>query len=223
MAGQSQYIFDLPHAVSYAPEDFVPADSNRNAHAVAAGAAPWAQRIMAITGPEGSGKTHLAHLFAARTGARIIAAAALGTKPADALLEGADCAVLELPDGALAEEALAQFINAALARETKLLVTARSPLAQRKVARPDLASRLKAIAEVKLEAPDDALLAMLLAKGFADRQLRAPEEVITYLVKRIERSGAAAKRAVAYLDARALAGGRALTVPFVRDSMAESG
>lgn len=217
----SQYIFDLPHRVSYAPQDFVVTDSNRDAHAVAARSIAWPAPIMAVSGPTGSGKTHLAHLFAQMQGARFIDAAALGAQVAEALLAGADAFVLELPDTIAQEEALAQCINAVLAKEASMLVTSRVALAQRAVKRPDLSSRLKAIPDVKLHAPDDALLVALFSKAFADRQLRAGEEVIAYLVKRVERSGGAVGRLVAQLDRKALAAGQALTVPFVRDSLSD--
>lgn len=220
-AHPSQYTFDLPHAVSYAPHDFVVTDSNRDAHAVATRAVAWAAPVMAITGPEGSGKTHLAHVFAHLHAARFIAVAQLGEILAETLLEGADAFVLELPDMVVQEEALAQLINAALAKQVLLLVTSRIPLAQRVVKRPDLGSRFKAIPEVVLQAPDDALLVALFAKAFADRQVRAGEDVVLYLVKRIERSGAQVARLVAQLDAKALAAGQALSVPFVRDTLAD--
>lgn len=221
MSNSSQYVFDLPHRVSYAPDDFVVTDSNRDAHALASRTVPWAAPVMAIVGPEGSGKTHLAHLFAHMHLAQFIDAAKLGEMLADVLLEGADAFVLELPDMVMQEEALAQLINAAMARQVALLVTSRTSLAHRMVKRADLSSRFKAIPEVLLHAPDDALLAVLLAKAFADRQLRAGEEVISYLLKRIERSGGAVQRMVAYLDSKALARGQGLSVPFVRDTLAD--
>ena len=221
MSHSSQYVFDLPHRVSYAPDDFVVTDSNRDAYTLASRTVPWPAPVMAIVGPEGSGKTHLAHLFAHMHMARFIDAAALGEMLADMLLEGADAFVLELPDKVIQEEALAQLINAAMARQVALLVTSRHSLAHRVVKRADLSSRFKAIPEVVLHAPDDALLAVLLAKAFADRQLRAGEEVVSYLLKRIERSGEAVQRMVAYLDAKALARGQGLSVPFVRDTLAD--
>lgn len=215
----SQYTFDLPHTTSYAPHDFVVTESNRDAHAVATRAVPWPAPVMAITGPAGSGKTHLAHLFAQHEGARFIDSGVLGMVLADTLLEGAKAFVLELPDILAAEEALAQLINAALAGQVPLLVTSRAPLSRRQVKRPDLSSRFKAIPEVALAAPDDTLLTVLLGKAFADRQVRAGEDVIAYLTKRIERSGSEVQRIAAYLDAGALAARQPLTVPFVRDRL----
>lgn len=215
----AQYTFDLPHSISYAPDDFVVTQSNRDAHAVATRAVSWPSVVMAITGPEGSGKTHLAHLFAQRSGARFIDSVSLGAVLADTLLEGASAFVLELPDTVAEEEALAQLINAALARQIPLLITSRLRLAQRQVRRADLSSRFKAIPEVALCAPDDTLLAVLLGKAFADRQVRASEEVIAYLARRIERSGSEVQRVAGYLDAKALAARQPLTVPFVRDRL----
>jgi chromosomal replication initiation ATPase DnaA len=50
----------------------------------------------------------------------------------------------------------------------------------------------------------------VLVKLFADRQLAVGEGVIAYLLPRMERSLAAAREAVAKLDAAALSRGRAV-------------
>ncbi len=218
MAVASQYTILLPYAESYAPADFVVTPSNQAAHGLVTGVLP-ATRIIGVHGPEGAGKTHLSHVFAERYGASFIAYERLADTLAETLVGEGDAFVLELPEGALHEEALAQCINAVLAGGKALLVTSQTGLAQRKVARADLASRFKAVVEARIEAPDDMLMQVLIAKGFADRQLRASEEVVAYLLKRIERSGRAVKEAIALLDREALAAGQAVTVPFVRDRL----
>jgi chromosomal replication initiation ATPase DnaA len=73
---------------------------------------------------------------------------------------------------------------------------------------PDLASRVQAASVATLDALDDALLAALLAKLFADRQITPPPRLIDYCLRRMERSFAAAQALVAALDARSLAEGR---------------
>lgn len=217
MAGDvPQYTLALPHAPSMDEADFVETDSNRDAWAVATDAVAWPGPIMAIVGPEGSGKSHLAAVFAARHRAHVLAPEQLGTAPADALLKGATAVVLELPEVMVQEEALAQCINVVRATHVRLLLTARQRLAYWKVQRPDLASRLKAIPEVVLGAPDDALMQVLFAKALADRQLRVTEEVVAYALKRLERSGRAVQQAVAAIDAAALRAKAPITVPLVR-------
>lgn len=215
-ADAPQYTLALPHAPSMDEADFVVTDSNRDAWAVATDAVAWPGPIMAIVGPEGSGKSHLAAVFAARHDAHVLDATLLGTQPADAMLQDARAAVLELPDAMVQEEALAQFINAVRATDVRLLMSARQRLAHWPARRPDLASRLKAIPEVVLGAPDDALMQVLFAKALADRQLRVPEEVAAYVLKRLERSGRAVQQVVAAIDAAALRAKAPITVPLVR-------
>ena len=57
---------------------------------------------------------------------------------------------------------------------------------------------------VKLETPDDALLAAMMIKLFADRQIAIGPELIPYLLDRIERSTEAVNQVVAALDLAAL-------------------
>ena len=80
----------------------------------------------------------------------------------------------------------------------------------------DLRSRLRAAPAVAVAPPDEALIAAVLVKLFADRQLAIGEEVVAYLALHLERSFAAARDAVAALDAAALAEQRRITVPLVK-------
>jgi chromosomal replication initiation ATPase DnaA len=99
-------------------------------------------------------------------------------------------------------------------------VSGRRPPARWTIRLPDLASRLAATTVAKLDAPDDALLAALLVKHFADRQVAVAPGLIDYLVSRVERSAAAAEAVVAALDRAGLAGRRPLTARLAAEVLA---
>ena len=134
-----------------------------------------------------------------------------------ALIDTADAPVLDA-DG---ERALVHLYNLLKERGGHLLLLARTPPARWSIALPDLRSRLAALPAVRIDAPDDELLQQLLVKLFADRQLDAAPEAIVFLVPRMPRSFAAARKLVAELDRRALAGGRRITVALVREVLEE--
>ena len=136
-----------------------------------------------------------------------------------ALLAGAAAAVLDDAERA-AEEPLLHLYNVLAERRGHLLIVARDPPARWAIALPDLRSRLVAAPAVALAAPDEALIGALLVKLFADRQLAVGEEVLAYLALHLERSFAAVQRAVALLDATALAEHRPVTVPLARRVLA---
>lgn len=163
---------------------------------------------LVLTGPEGSGKTHLASIWAKAQGALWLDPNRLGADlPALIEPEAPGALALDNADalaGTAQEEALFHLLNHLAGREGQILLTARRPVAAWALALPDLASRLTAAAHVTLDAPDDALLAALLAKLFADRQIAAGAELIGFLSQRIDRSFAAAQAIVARLDAEAL-------------------
>jgi chromosomal replication initiation ATPase DnaA len=121
-----------------------------------------------------------------------------------------------------AEEPLLHLFNLVAERRGALLLTGRTPPVQWPLRLADLRSRLLASPAVALKAPDDALLGAVLVKLFADRQLAVGEEVVAFLLREIERSFEAARRAVALLDAAALAAGRAVTVPFAKEVLRRS-
>lgn len=202
-AAPRQLALALAHEESFAREDFLVGASNADALNMIERWPDWPDRVLALVGPEGAGKSHLAAIFAEVSGARRVSARALGeTDLLGALATGA--LVVEDVAGEVNERALFHLINLVREEEAFLLVTARSAPGRWSIALPDLASRLRAIPTVTLDSPDDALLRAVLLKLFADRQLAVDESLIAYLVTRIERSFAAARMAVEKLDHEAL-------------------
>ena len=206
-----QLTFDLPVRAAQGRGDFMVSPSNADALVALDG--QWPQGKLVLTGPAGSGKSHLAQVWAGEQGAVALtgadlAAAALGQIDTTAVLVDDADRVAGDPAG---EQALFHLHNLVVAAGGRLLLTGGDAPARWPIALPDLASRLAASATAALNPPDDHLLAALLVKLFADRQLRVSPVLIAYLVKRMDRSFAAAGALVAALDARALAERRAVT------------
>jgi chromosomal replication initiation ATPase DnaA len=166
-----------------------------------------------LTGPPGSGKTHLAHVWANLSGAQIIDAADIATADIPALAQG-PLAVENIPAIAgdtTAETNLFHLHNLALAEGHSLLLTGAPAVPHWGLHLPDLTSRMRAATAAALEAPDDSLLTAVMAKLLADRQLTPKPDVIPYLLLRMDRSFAAAGDLVAALDAASLALQRPVT------------
>ena len=215
-----QLALALDHAESYAREDFLSGACNEGALQLIDGWPDWPASTVALIGPEGSGKTHLATMWAAAAGARIVSAHALGTAELpSALATGA--LVVEDAEATQDERVLLHLINLAGEEKASLLLTARTLPAAWPVAIPDLVSRLRALPVAMLLTPDDAMLRALIVKLAADRQLAVDESVVRYLSTRIERSFAAARAAVIALDREALRqrrpATRALAAEILRD------
>jgi chromosomal replication initiation ATPase DnaA len=205
-----QLALALDHAESYAREDFLPGPSNEGALALIGSWPQWPGNALALVGPQGSGKTHLAMIWAGIAGARVISARALReTELPAALATGA--LVVEDASADADERALFHLINLAREEQASLLLIARDPPAAWPVTLPDLASRLRALPVATLQAPDDAMLRGVIVKLAADRQLALDDSVVSYLITRIERSFAAARAAVIALDDEALRQRRAAT------------
>ncbi|MEM5519744.1 chromosomal replication initiator DnaA [Sulfitobacter sp. AS59] len=197
----------LPSRTALGRDDFFVAPSNAIAAAMIDGWQGWAGNKLALTGPAGSGKTHLTHVWAAMSGARIISAIDLPDADIPQLAQG--CVAVEdvpaIAGNAAAETALFHLHNLVLAEGHSLLMTGTPPVAGWNLNLPDLTSRMGAAGSAALEAPDDMLLTAVLAKLLADRQLTPKPDLIPYLLLRMDRSFAAAGDLVAALDAASLA------------------
>lgn len=210
-----QLALALDHAVSFAREDFLSGPSNAVALALIDAWPDWSHRTVMLTGPEGSGKSHLAAVWAQAAGARLIAARALEEANVPSALATGALVVEDVAAGAFDERALFHLLNLAREHEAFVLLTARSvPVT---FAIRDLGSRLKALPVAAIMPPDDALLRAVLVKLFADRQLAVDEGLIGYVVARIERSLAAARAVVARLDQEAMRHKRPLTRTFAAE------
>lgn len=215
--GPRQLTLDLEHAESYARDDFLGGPSNAAALTLIDGWPDWPNRIVALIGPEGSGKSHLASIWAEQAGARSIGARALHHSDVPAALATGALVVEDAAAEEFDETSMFHLLNLAREENAFVLITARTAPAVWTTRIRDLASRLKALPVVALAPPDDALLRALLVKLFADRQLAVDEQLVGYVATRIGRSFADVRAAVAKLDAEAMRLKRPLTRALAAD------
>lgn len=209
----------LPHHPRFTRESFIPAPCNVSAFEMVCGAADWPERMLLIEGASGSGKTHLARMWAAETGARLIDAIAVRACDVPQLVAEGRIVIEDLhqlealgdEERARVERGLFHIYNLARSEGAHLLFTSRKAPSRMIVNLPDLRSRLMALAVMTLGEPDDTLLGGVLEKLLLDRQLTYSETLIPYLLLRMERSLDAATTLVEDLDALALASRQRLT------------
>jgi chromosomal replication initiation ATPase DnaA len=206
-----QLALALDHAISFAREDFLPGPSNAKALALIDHWPDWPDRLVVLVGPEGSGKSHLATIWAQASGARILSAKLLSETDLPSAFATGALVVEDLEPEGLDERALFHLINLAREEGADVLFTARTAPAGFAVSIRDLGSRLRVLPSVALAAPDDALLRSLIVKLAADRQLAVDEALVNYLANRIERSFASVRAAVLLLDEEALRQHRPVT------------
>ncbi|MEM8730858.1 MAG: chromosomal replication initiator DnaA [Pseudomonadota bacterium] len=208
-----QLSFDLAARPALGRDDFYLSPANALAVDLIDRTETLPDRKLAITGPGGSGKTHLAHVWAGEYGARLCKASSLSDATVPELSAG-PVAVEDIPEIAGDEErerSLFHLHNLLAQSGHALLLTGRPAPAFWDIALPDLKSRVAAAAHAELHAPDDTLLAAVLVKLFSDRQLTPRPDVIPYVLRHMERSFSAAAEIVEQIDTAALAARREVT------------
>jgi chromosomal replication initiation ATPase DnaA len=217
-----QLAFALPHAESLTRDNFLEGPANEAGLALVDSWPDWPNRVMLLVGPEGSGKSHLAAIWAEEAGARSISAHALTAAAVPGALATGALVVEDLKSQDLDERALFHLLNLAREDAAFVLITAREPPTALQIELRDLRSRLRAVPTVSLLPPDDQLFRALIVKFCADRQLTVDETVVSYLVTRIERSYAAVRQAVELLDTEALRLGRPVTRALAADLLRDA-
>ena len=203
-------------------DDFLVTEANEDAVAWIDKWPDWPTRVLLLVGPKGCGKSHLANVWQTQSGAEALSAEDLATLDIEALSRHAGTPlVIEDVGPGIDEEALLHLYNLIQERGGSLLLTSRTPPGGWNLSLRDLQSRLGTIPVARIAEPDDALFSALVIKLFSDRQLAVTPEVIHYIVRRLERSFAEARRFVTLLDNSALAKKRKITVSLLRDVFRE--
>jgi chromosomal replication initiation ATPase DnaA len=208
---QAQLVFELPHVPALGSEDFFISASNEQAVRLVEAWPHWPAPSAVIAGPAGSGKSHLANVWRARSGAECFAATDLDAAVTRALAAAPSIVLEDIDKGPFDENAAFHLLNLAREKGFSVLITGRSQPGAWEIALPDLRSRLRSAVLVTIAEPDEALLGAVLVKLFADRQIGVEPGVVAYLLKRIERSMAAAQAAVDALDRASLSERRRVT------------
>lgn len=219
-----QFALRFPARTGRRNADFEVTDCNRAAHAAIQNWRDWPLNRLVLSGPPASGKSHLLEIWRIEAGAETRAAADIDEAFIKKAMGGGAVAV---DDAHVAANPKAMFhlVNAAASQKASLLIVGRAPIAAWSGGLPDLASRLSGSLQAEIGRPDDALMRLVFEKQFADRGLEPDDELLTYLIKRSERSFAAIAEIVAGLDAATLNTGRKLTKPLagaVLDALSKS-
>jgi chromosomal replication initiation ATPase DnaA len=218
-----QLTFDLPLEPRYGREDFLVSPSNEAAYGLIERWPNWPDTILLLCGPRGSGKSHLASIWATAARAWTVQSTAVRTDEVPHLVSNGALAIEDADRGDYDEAALFHLLNLARERKASLLITCETAPDHWGLCIPDLLSRLRLAPSVSLEPPDDALLRAVLVKLFVDRQLVVDTSVVEYIAVRIERSLRRAAEVVVELDREALSRGRRISRPVAAAVLGSAG
>lgn len=213
-APPKQLTFDLPLDPRYGREDFLVSPANEAAYGLIEAWPEWPDTVLLLSGPPGSGKSHLASIWATRAHAWTVPAPDLCGDQVTHLVSNGALVVEDIDRAAGRDEAaLFHLLNVARERRCPLLLTASGPVDGLGLKVADLRSRLRLAPGVEILPPDDALLRAVIVKLFSDRQIVIDLSVVEAVALRIDRSLARAREVVTELDRDALGRGRRITKP----------
>ncbi len=219
MTQPKQLVLDLKTDPTFAPSDFYPSQSNQTALSMVDQWPNWPSHCLLIYGPKGCGKTHLSHIWQAKTGAKFIQLSDLNDMNLETYCQQHPHLVLDNLSPNQNEKTLLHLFNTLKEQEGSLLLSTNLRPEKWKFSLPDLDSRLQAIPHIPIDQPDDQLLSAIIVKLFADRQIKVKEAVINYILTRAERSFRSVYDCVEKINQYSLATQRPITVPLIREAL----
>jgi chromosomal replication initiation ATPase DnaA len=214
---RGQLTLELGHTPAHGEADFLVGEGNAQAHGRIMAFPHWPDPVTLVTGPAKSGKSHLARIFADRSGARF---AGVGDLEALATEGGTSPVIVEDVDRLAYDEAgLFHLLNQSMREQRPILLTAREDIANWPLATDDVRSRARRAAAYALELTDDIQLSQMFVKLFGDRQIKVDPRIIGYLVARMERSAEEVVTLADLMDRLALAKGTAITRSVAADAL----
>lgn len=219
-ARHQQLTLDLGHRSALGRDDFLIAPGNQDAVSWIDMWPEWPAPVLVLHGPAACGKTHLAAVWKNLSQAASIDPSSLATTSADDILSRGQHFLIDPVDPWIgdreAETTLFHLYNLAKENRRTILMTMRTAPVRLAFAIPDLASRLRAAPSVAIQPPDEMLLGAVLVKMFNDRQINISEDVLNYVLPRMERSFASAREIVEKADQIALAEKKPVTIALIR-------
>lgn len=213
----------LPVRTALGRDDFFVSPANAMALGLVDMWPDWPGGKLVLSGPAGSGKTHLTHVWAGISNACIVPATSLPDQDIPALATGPVAVedVHLIAGDKAAQDALFHLHNLVLAERHTLLLTGAGEPKHWGLTLPDLMSRMQGTTVAALEQPDDTLLTVVMAKMFNDRQLTPPPDTLPFLIKNMDRSFEAARDLVERLDTLSLSEKRPITRALARRVLEE--
>ncbi|MAR79341.1 MAG: hypothetical protein CMM18_03820 [Rhodospirillaceae bacterium] len=209
----SQYNFEFKNIPAFERKDFIVSSSNFEAVSWLDKWPNWEKSGIFFYGAPGSGKTHLIHSWKFKTGGLILNEKNSSNFSINKIYENKHLAV----DNAskIPEKTLLHVINICIEEKGTIFILDREAPARWEVSLKDLESRLRAMTTVELKNPDDKLIEQLFFKLFYDRQIKINDDVVKYLVKRVERDFEYIQSIVEIIDTKSFSYKKEITIPFV--------
>ena len=221
----NQLSFSLPKKETLDRDNYFVSQANQGAVSLIEDWINWPSQKLILVGSEGSGKTHLGHLWASEVGATIINATTLMEQQISELSKAPVLVedINEIQRNQPVEIILFHLHNLLHSEGHSLLMTSQILPGRLSFSLKDLQSRIEASTTAKLHPVDDNLLGAILIKMFADRQIYFSDKLLTYVLSRVERSYTAAKLFVEEVDSKAMTESRVIGKKLVRDILEARG
>jgi chromosomal replication initiation ATPase DnaA len=201
------------------PGTLVVAEANRDAAKLLTQWRTWPSGALALTGPQGSGKTHLALAWALEAGARQVSARAAPDDAAAIFREAQGLLFIDDADQDADEAMLWRVLDLARTESGAVLLVGGAIPGNWPATIPDLRSRLTNLAFARLGEPDEALMEVVLRRVCREQFIQLSDDAARYLARRLPRTFAAAHKMAAALDASLVKGAKPVALKAARAAL----
>ena len=215
-----QDIIKFDYDKSFKDDDFYISKSNESALIMLNNWPRWEKKFLNIYGERYSGKTHLVNIFLKKFKGLKLEAAELKNDDLKKIKLHENI-VIENFDKNVDEKFIYTILNFIDQENKYLIITSIKSISEINFDLHDLRSRTKNFILQDIKKPDDKLMFALIFKSLSDRQISLDQKLISYIIKRIERSYSEINDFIYKIDELSLKKKKSIDLKLIKEVLGE--
>lgn len=183
---KQQTILKFENNPSFKDSDYFVSECNRQAYDNLFKWPKWDSKLINLVGPKGSGKSHLLEIFSIKNNFLKVNSLAEIKKKLETIIKYDKLIMDDINQ--IDEKVFFSILDNYISNNKFLIISTIDSLLTYKFKLADLKSRITLFHKYEIYQPNDKMIYFLIQKFLSDRQIKIKKDLITHIIKKIDRS-----------------------------------